>query len=625
MDCLDEDTLGALAEGRLPPPELAQAEAHLDACAGCRLLLAELVEPERETAAPGLRRGDRVRRYVILGLLGEGGMGQVYAAYDPELDRRVALKLVPAGAHGEAAEARLLREAQTLGRLSHARLLRVHDVGLDAGRLFFAMDLVEGQTLRAWLHEGPQRPRPLPAILAAFCAAGEGLAAAHAAGVLHRDFKPDNVLCDRGGQVVVADFGLARLLAEPAGPATPGPPGPHGPPEPPGPGDDDAGPPAALTRSGHVPGTPAYLAPELYAGGPATARADQYSFCVALYEALYGERPFRGRTRAELRAAVLTGAPQPPPGARVPGWLRQVLLRGLARDPSARYPSMDALLAALSAGLARPRRRAALGVLLGGGVLLGALALLLGAGPGAARAPLVSCLAAGRRSGLESSPAPALRAYGAAWSSAWRELCLSAHLFRAQAAGAAEAQAACLELARDEAVAQDRGGARGEAAADAPLRPLARCGPLAAAARGWPARGEPGRALRDALAQARVQLAAGRPDPALAAAEAAVTAARDRDAARAEARLLRGSALLARGQTAAGTAELKEALWLAQSAQHDAAAAEALVALAEHAATGPAPATGWHPPDYVKAVLARAGGDARLTARLSAATRAAPK
>jgi serine/threonine protein kinase len=267
-------------------------------------------------------------------------MGVVYAAHDPELDRPIAIKLLrlrgPAPAEGHE---RLQREAKVMARLSHPAVVPVFDVGSHQDRLFVAMELVDGQTLSSWLKQ--TRPDWRDA-LAALVRAGRGLAAAHAAGIVHRDFKPDNVLVGADGRIRVTDFGLARLgdgapVAEPSA--------------------GDAASPAeggGLTRGDAVMGTPGYMAPEQHLGRPADARADQFSFCVALYEAVYGERPFRWepaddvRSLVALAGEVTAGRVQPPPrGSRVPAWLRRVLVRGLAVDPAARWPTMDALLDAL--------------------------------------------------------------------------------------------------------------------------------------------------------------------------------------------------------------------------------------------------------------------------------------
>jgi hypothetical protein len=366
-----------------------------------------------------------------------------------------------------------------------------------------------------------------------------------------------------------------------------------------------------------VPGTPAYLAPELYAGQPATERTDQFSFCVSLYEALYGQRPFAGQTVSELRTAVQHGTPRPPPAhAEVPRWLLQIVLRGLSREPAARFRSMDELLAALAAG-SPVRRRLRL-------VVPAALvAALLGVGlHGLRQSALVRCLAAGRTTGLEQTADPALRSYGAAWSAAWRQSCLSAHLWRTNTGAAAESQAACLELARAEAQARaalrlslpDR-----DPGPDMPLRELRRCGRPATGVRGWPAPGPAGEALRTLLAKAQAQQALGEARLAWASAEQALVLAERHHlgAAAAEALLLRGAARCLLGEAAAGAADFKEALWTAQAAQHETAAAAALVALVESSVSlGGAPLT-LGLASYARGAIERMGGDRALESRLA--------
>ncbi|HEY0097284.1 MAG TPA: serine/threonine-protein kinase, partial [Archangium sp.] len=239
--------------------------------------------------APALGRGTPLDRYVVLDPLGEGGMGMVYAAYDSVLDRKVALKLLPPGdadagpeATSGSGRARLLREAQAMARLSHPNVVAVYDVHQHEAQVFMAMELVDGQTLLQWEREQPRGWREL---LTAFLAAGRGLAAAHAAGLVHRDFKPTNVLVGKDGRVRVTDFGLARPHNAPAelGADTPAP---------------DTGPVKGhsllelnLTQRGAVRGTPAYMAPEQFRGATADVRSDQFSFAVSLWEALHGERP----------------------------------------------------------------------------------------------------------------------------------------------------------------------------------------------------------------------------------------------------------------------------------------------------------------------------------------------
>jgi predicted Ser/Thr protein kinase len=289
-------------------------------------------------AATGLSRGAQLGRYVVLERLGAGGMGVVYTAYDPELDRKVAVKLLqPCSAEQRAEEeARLLREGQAMARLSHPNVITVHDVGTFFDQVFVAMEFVDGVTLR----EVQKQPLSWQSALKLYVQAGRGLAAAHAAGLIHRDFKPDNTLVDGAGRVRVLDFGLARALdGAPETPAAPAP-------DLPIPSGGVLSTP--LTNPGAFMGTPQYMAPEQLFGAEVDARTDQFGFCVAFYEALYGERPFRAATLQELAQEIERGHVQPaPPGRDVPDWLRQALLRGLSTRPADRFPSMDALLAAL--------------------------------------------------------------------------------------------------------------------------------------------------------------------------------------------------------------------------------------------------------------------------------------
>jgi len=303
VDCLDETTVTLFLDRRLRADRIADVETHIDGCPECRQLLSALA---RGRVSDGGTQPDTIDRYVLLRKLGAGGMGTVYAAYDPLLDREVALKLVPKG---------FLREAQAMAKISSPNVVAVFDVGVVGEQVFIAMELVAGTTLGAWLRAAPRGWREVVRVMEA---AGRGLAAAHAAGLVHRDFKPDNVLID-GERVRVADFGLA-------------------------------------TRDGTAPhavvGTPAYMAPEQLAHEPADAASDQFSFCVALYEALCGARPFAGETVTALAEAVRAGHVRPWTREQ-PGWLRALVVRGLAVEPAARHPS----LAAVVAELARHRAR----------------------------------------------------------------------------------------------------------------------------------------------------------------------------------------------------------------------------------------------------------------------------
>ncbi|MCA9649203.1 MAG: tetratricopeptide repeat protein [Myxococcales bacterium] len=319
-------------------------------------------------------------RYVVVDELGRGGMGQVFRAYDPKLDREVALKLLRRV--NDDARLRLLREAQAMAQLSHPNVLPVYDVALEGHRLFIAMELVRGQSLRQWLDE---RPRAWSEVLPIMIAAGRGLAAVHAAGLVHRDFKPGNVLIGDDGRVRVMDFGLVRGTGET-----------------PGDGDTRTGgesrsrsdpsqellPVASpldtivgelsrvssirmratdthevltslheeLTRNGTVVGTPAYMAPEQHLGRGADRRSDQYGFCVTLWEAIYGVRPFKAETQKDLYQIKASGELELDPTRTVPRWLCSLMTRGLSPRPSVRFETMEALLLALERGRHRRRR-----------------------------------------------------------------------------------------------------------------------------------------------------------------------------------------------------------------------------------------------------------------------------
>ena len=289
-----------------------------------------------------------VGRFTVQSRLGAGGMGTVYAAHDRLLDRKVALKLLHRARLPGGGDDRLLREAQAMARLSHPNIVAVYEVGTHAGQLFIAMEFVHGQTLDAWL---TTRTHPWQAVLRVLLAAGHGLAAAHAAGLVHRDYKPHNTLVGADGSVKVADFGLAR--ANQTSDPTP----------------VDASHPrmlhAQLTQLGAVVGTPLYMAPEQHAGRPCDERSDQFSYCVTAWQALYGEHPFPTDSRESLLAAISAGRARPaPPRTRVPAWLRRTLLRGLAADPAQRWPSLSALLTELARGRTRARLRIAAAITL---------------------------------------------------------------------------------------------------------------------------------------------------------------------------------------------------------------------------------------------------------------------
>lgn len=326
----------------------AAKQKHASGQPGNQAALAETLEREGTPAAP-LARGTTLGRYIVLEVLGRGGAGVVLAAFDPELERRVAIKLLAPSGGGPAAtseaQARLVREAQALAQLSHPAVVAVHDVGVHDVGVWLAMELVEGQTLAEWLRA---RRRGWRAVLEVFLRAGAGLQAAHAAGLVHRDFKPHNVMIAADGRVRVMDFGLARAERRSDAAASTSA----------GPQPSSSSLSIELTQIGEVVGTPGYMAPEQWLGDEADPRADQFAFCASLWEGLYGDDAFAGDTVSERRLAVVSGRRRPvPTNTSVPGWLRRAIERGLSREPERRWPSMSALLTVLAQGASRARRR----------------------------------------------------------------------------------------------------------------------------------------------------------------------------------------------------------------------------------------------------------------------------
>jgi eukaryotic-like serine/threonine-protein kinase len=307
--------------------------------------------PSTPAAIDRLAVGQRFGRFEVRSVLGVGGMGVVFAAYDPMLDREVAIKVVATeqGVDDTAAEERMVREAKAMAKLSHPNVVRVFEAGTSATGVFFVMELIAGTTLARWSSE----PRPWADVLAHFIAAGRGLAAAHARGFVHRDFKPANVLMGDDGRILVSDFGLVSVATRAVGST------------------------AAVgvdrqldLSSGVILGTPRYMAPEQHRQAAVDHRADQWAYCAGLYEALYRERPFAGDTRADVILRLESGvAPVPSDERDVPKRMRAILQRGLARDPDRRYSSMDGLLSELAHDPSLRRRR---------WMGLGAIAILTG-------------------------------------------------------------------------------------------------------------------------------------------------------------------------------------------------------------------------------------------------------
>ena len=404
-------------------------------------------------APPPPKDPERIGRFRILDRLGAGGMGVVYSAYDPELDRKVALKLLlpdlaEDASRGSTGTSRLQREAQAMARLNHPNVVTVHEVGKYEEQVFVAMEFVDGTTLRQWARES----RHWQEVVRVYCDAAEGLEAAHAAGIVHRDFKPDNVMLGEDGRVRVMDFGLSR--SDRSAPTL-----------------DDVGPtddqPATLTQTGAIMGTPAYMAPEQHNASPTTAASDQFAFCVSLWEALTGVRPFAGRTYGELAANVVSGRIQAPPGsATAPRRIFDALRTGLATNPEHRFSSMSALVATLRVSPFRTLRRVGLGF---AAVSLAASAVYVGTRPEAlevgacddAGAPLRDFWE-GKRASVEAALLRPDAPYAAAtWSSVDRmlgayvddwarasEAHCTAQLVESASAATLERQAQCLASRR---------------------------------------------------------------------------------------------------------------------------------------------------------------------------------
>ncbi len=396
-----------------------------------------------------------IGRYTLLGRLGAGGMGVVYAAYDDQLDRKIAVKVLRAWVAGadSRGRSRLLHEARAMARLSHPNIVTVHEVGAVDDDLFVAMEYVRGQSLDRWL-EGPDdgaQARPWRSVVEVLAGAGAGLVAAHRAGIVHRDFKPHNAILDDQGVVKVLDFGLARVLGTLADEGG----------TPPEPAD-----PSVVTPAGAVVGTPAYLAPEQYRGVPADERSDQFSFFASLYHALYRQLPFSMESSVALADDALHGRVRPPPPeSSVPRWLHRAVLVGLRPDPTQRYPSMAAALSAITTDPSARRRR---------WLSRGVFAVVVAGGSAAAvvgleSSPQVSCAqgatAIGKvwgpraraevEQGLTASGlpfahetwerlGPRLDAYAQAWAAARDDACAD-HRDGNQSAALYDARVACLQ------------------------------------------------------------------------------------------------------------------------------------------------------------------------------------
>ncbi len=510
---LTDEQLLAFALGRLEASQHAEAVAHVTLCVECAqrhgsvsaLAFEQTTVGQPPAAAdhspasapsPTFERGTSLGRYVLIERLGAGAMGEVFAAYDPNLDRRVALKVLKAGALStDEGHARLLREAQALARLAHPNVIAVHDVDTAMDRVFVAMEYLEGQSLGEWMTE----PHSESEVVQIFLQAGAGLAAAHKTGLVHRDFKPDNVFISTDGRVRVLDFGLAR----PANDASKGP-------LKKAPFETDAlstplsspSPQVQLTQHGTIVGTPGYMSPEQLAGLPTDARSDQFSFCAALFEALCGVRPFAGATLSahalEIEPGKLT---KPLPEREVSNQALDIVKRGLSAKPGKRWPDMDALLTAL-----RPKRRRRLKTALGLVALavVGTLTTLWTAGTtrrlaicGGQEKQMVGIWdkeveAQVRRAFMQTGLPKAavavetavkgLNEYQSTWTIGMREVCEAAQIRKTDAAALTQQKTACLSqrLARFKAVTfwlqrADKLAVSNGAAAVAMLEPVSTC------------------------------------------------------------------------------------------------------------------------------------------------------
>jgi len=419
-----------------------------------------LDESEPNVPSASLAPGTLLGRYVVLGELGRGAMGRVYRAYDPRLGREVAIKQMgrAGGKLSREGAARMLREAQAMAKLAHPNVVPVYDVEGDGADLFIAMELIDGGTLAEWLDE---HERGWPDIVEVFRGAGTGLAVAHEAGLVHRDFKPGNVMLGSDGRPRVMDFGLARLDSSVASASRSS--------DVPEVIDDEA-----LTRVGTVMGTPAFMAPEQHDGhedvGPP---ADQYAFCVALWQGLYGKRPFSGKDTKELAERKRSGPPPQPSGRRVPPWLHRIVVRGLAVQPTDRWPTMRALVEALGRDPALRRRQ----LLTGSSVVLGLSGVVAFASFGTPAAsqpcesevsPLADVWDEGVRAsmvtaiegtGLSYAPRTAeivtaqLSDYVDRWVASHLDACQATHVRHEQSADVLDRRMACLQRSKAELVA----------------------------------------------------------------------------------------------------------------------------------------------------------------------------
>ncbi len=615
----------AAADGRDPVDEQPEAPpaAGLDAM---------VVRESARAKLFGARRAKPVAidRYLIQRGIGAGGMGEVFVAWDPELARKVAIKLVHRAAGGSDADAnaRLLREARALAQLDHPSIVPIHDVGTLGDRIWLAMEYIDGETLRQWL----RTPRRRDAILAVLVRAGRGLAAAHARGILHRDFKPDNVMVapaksDPPTHVRVTDFGLARWI--------------------------DGGEPTSAvlhlgdsridlaTRTNAVLGTIGYIAPELLSGGRPSEASDQFAFCVTAFEALSGGRPFGGKTPQEVAVNTLEGRTSIERKDELPRWIRSVLERGLALAPSSRHASMDALLDELDRDpVVKRRRMFAWG---GAAALAGAVVAsawltrgptctrdesrLAGVWDDDAKRSIASAFAATNApyaEGAWTSVEPMLDAYAAAWLDARVDACRATHVLGEQSADLLDLRVACLDvrmrgLAELTAVLRDSDAdiVRNAVKAAGELQRIHPCADVTALRSTMPPVDDP--ALAAEVADVQTELARARANSTTGRYAVALDLGREaRDHAirvghrptMADAQLELGITEMRMGDLAAAETDLRAAVWDGEASHHDRAAARAAAALVGVVGYGqrrPERAEEWA--DHARSLLDRVGDD----------------
>ncbi len=566
--------------------------------------------PSAKAALPSYQRGDSLGRYVVLDKLGEGAMGAVYTAYDPELDRRVALKVLhPQAASSEAktqGQGWLAREAKAMARLSHPNVIQVFDVGTleGSGDVYIAMEHVDGETLRDWLIAEERTPGE---VLDVFRQAARGLAHAHSQGVVHRDFKPDNCLIDRAGRVRVIDFGIARTEAADE----------HLPPAPSGETAKIAS--LVQTQAGMIIGTPAYMSLEQLEGRAADERSDQFALCVSLYQGLYRQPPFAGESLLARMSEVIEGRVRPAPEhSPAPAWVEPVLRKGLSTQANDRYPSMDALLAALEPPASRDRGRGTTYAVVGLGALAAVAAGVAFAWPDPAPPPPPLCQGLdarldgvwddARRAAVTQALGASERAHAGAtvervvaaldrraeaWLAMRVEACEDTRVRQDVSEAAMDLRMGCLdrrlaELDTAARVLEDTGAETVDQAVQlvVELPPLERCADLArleaeAAHEPPPALAERVRELGHDATRVRTLARAGAYDEAETASAALVEAAREvgYDPLTSEALIARSSSLVHAGDFPEARDVLMEAAWRASSSDDPRLEAEAWIGL----------------------------------------------